>query len=188
MKRIALIIGHSRFRQGARNKKNGLTEYKYNKEFVKKLFDELLRIINFNFYCEIKIFYRKIGMTTLHRRLNKYEPDLAIEFHCNAFNKKASGSEIIIGKNVCDVDTKINLDDFNFNISEILNIKCRGLKFHTKKERGGKFLHNLNAELKFIAEPFFIDNDSDLEKALNNQDRLIDIFADFIKEFILMIR
>lgn len=184
MKKIALIIGHSKLRQGARNKKSGLTEYKYNKEFVNKLYQKLLPDILSVKYDSV-IFYRKIGMTTLHRRLNKYNPDLAIEFHCNSVkDKNISGSEILIKRDSFYCKVHCNLFDLSQRVSDCLVIKNRGLKFRKINQRGGKFLHNVKSDLNFIAEPFFISNDSDLEKALNNQNELIDIFVEFIKDFV----
>jgi N-acetylmuramoyl-L-alanine amidase len=62
-----------------------------------------------------------------------------------------------------------------------LNLPNRGIKPKTTEDRGGTLLKYTNAPC-IIAEPFFIDNDNDLDRALEDLDGLAKAYANAIDE------
>lgn len=93
------------------------------------------------------------------------EHDVSVEFHCNAFNGKASGVETLshskhypLGNELCRV------------ISDCLGIPNRG----AKGEDSGQ--HSRLAFIRdgrgIIVELFFIDNEKDLDAYNNNKHQL----------------
>lgn len=88
--------------------------------------------------------------------------DIAVEFHCNAFNGKASGVETLsaakhypLGNALCQT------------ISEILKIPNRGAKGEASGQHSRlAFIRDGNG---IIVELFFIDNASDLFKYKHNK-------------------
>ena len=63
-----------------------------------------------------------------------------------------------------------------------LHLANRGIKSRVRGDRGGTLLFGTEAPA-VIAEPFFIDNDSDLATANSNLARLIDAYLKSIAEF-----
>ncbi len=149
--KVALVVGHKRNSGGA-SSSNGVTEFNYNEELVSMVADNLSEL-----KIEVLIFYRD-NYRDLPDEINSKNPDLIISFHCNAFNTKASGSEVlyyhksIIGKSIADM--------FKEAICNTLYLRDRGIKGKSTEERGGYLLRYTKAPC-VILEPFFIDNRSD---------------------------
>jgi len=154
--KTAVVIGHSARSQGAANK-SGLTEYQYN--------SKVAQFVCFN-NPDTHIITRTKSYSKLIEEINKQDFDLVISLHCNAFNKKASGFEILSS------GSKNSLEAariFESNIYELFEeIPLRGIKTRKLKQRGGAILHKTNAPC-ILLEPFFIDNDSDLKIGLREQ-------------------
>jgi len=90
-KPIVLIIGHSKESGGATNKKYNISEYKFNSDLVTQI-DKLLNIMYFKRNI---IIVERQGYISLPERINKLNPFFAISFHANAFNEKATGTEML---------------------------------------------------------------------------------------------
>ncbi len=131
------------------------------------------------------LFLSKEGKETekdIVKQVNKFNPDLAIELHANAFEGgKASGSEILISY-YRDMQG-IWIDDFVKGISRTLGIRNRFIKYIKKGDRGWYFLSKTKC-LSIITEPFFLDNKSDYEAYLNNRDKLIMEFTRHILDYL----
>jgi N-acetylmuramoyl-L-alanine amidase len=164
MKSVVLVIGHSKDSEGACNKKHRECEFTFNQKLV-NVIDALLAgqpIIT-------HIVYRDL-YETLPEDINKLNPDFIISFHCNAYNKKTSGTETLYwhssrkGRKIADI-----VQD---EILHALNLPNRGSKPVYDGERGNYVLKETKAPC-VITEPFFIDNDEDYEKANNNFLRLV---------------
>ena len=169
-KKVALVIGHSKNKPGAKNVKYNRTEFNFNEGMV----IDIKNIIERDY--EVEIVYRDT-YSGLPDKINALNPDLVISFHCNAFDTKASGTETLYyhtskkGKEVAKV--------FQSKMVDILGLPDRGIKGRTSKDRGGHLLKRTNAPC-IIVEPFFIDNNFDYMRAGTNYYYLIRKFRDAI--------
>lgn len=157
MSTCALVIGHSEKSQGAKNANSGLTEFEFNNKMaqqIKVLSDQV----------DIQLVYRST-YKDLPQDINKLNPDFILSLHCNAFNKQASGTEVLYyhrsqtGKRMAELT--------HVELLKTLGLPDRGIKGITSEDRGG-YLLRYTAKPCIIAEPFFIDNDSDLQIAQQN--------------------
>ncbi len=167
----ALVIGHKKYSPGAVNEKLGITEFDFNDDLA-VLIEKKVRLTN------VQRIYRRT-YRELPGDINALAPDFVVSLHCNAFNKKASGTEVLYyyrsaqGKKMAEVILR-HLVDF-------LELPNRGIKPKTAEDRGGYLLRYTSAPC-VIAEPFFIDNDKDLARALSDRDGLAEAYARAIDE------
>lgn len=165
--RIAIVIGHKKDSPGAVNVSRNLTEFDYNQAMAKKIKE----ICDFKYQDnlgnpedEIVIVYRDT-YKGLPDKIDALNPKFIISLHCNAFNKKASGSEVLYyvtskkGKQMAEIIQK--------QFVKTLGLPDRGTLPRDTEDRGGYLLRYTNAPC-VIAEPFFIDNDNDLSKGIPN--------------------
>jgi N-acetylmuramoyl-L-alanine amidase len=196
MNKLALIIGHSEQSQGAVNEASGVTEWEFNSRLAPSIHAKL--VIGLDSYApniRSQIFHRTAGIPDLVNRINEWNPDLAIEFHCNAFDKKASGTEMLIAD--CHKPSPIDgfyeyVSGLCFNVAQSIHPlfpdRTNKLVSSQKnisgkyKERGAYFLWETKCKA-IIAESFFIDNDLDFQKANNNRPALIQAYVDWIKNY-----
>ena len=170
MKLCALVIGHKKTSPGASNKNSGLTEFEFN--------DSLAQLIEASVTnVRIQRVYRRT-YNTLPEDLNQLDPDFIISLHCNAFNTKASGTETLYyhksvkGKKIAEI--------LNDNFVSALGLKDRGVKGKSVEDRGGFLLKTTKAPC-VIAEPFFIDNDQDLDTVEANHTELVQAYSNSIE-------
>jgi N-acetylmuramoyl-L-alanine amidase len=166
MKKCALVIGHKKFSPGASNKKSGLTEFAFNEKLAMEIEDEVNDVT-------IQRIYRRT-YNSLPDDINEFNPDFIISLHCNAFNENASGTEVLYYHR--STKGKLMAEILNENLVNALGLTNRGIKPKGAEDRGGYLLKKTAAPC-VIAEPFFIDNDSDLIAANDNRDALIDAYA-----------
>jgi N-acetylmuramoyl-L-alanine amidase len=170
MKTCALVIGHKKASPGAMNKTAGLTEFTYNDRLSMDIENAVESV------AVQRVYRRTYG--SLPDDINELAPDFIVSLHCNAFNERASGTEVLYyhrsqnGKTMADI--------LNTYLVEALGLKNRGIKPKTVEDRGGYLLKMTHAPC-VIAEPFFIDNDGDLKAATDNRDALVDAYASAIK-------
>ncbi len=170
-KRCALVIGHKKESPGAVNKNSDMNEYLFNEELVPLI---EMKVKN----AGIHRVYRRT-YATLPSDINELDPDFIISLHCNAYNGHASGSEVLyyhrspMGKEIAGILLE--------KVVNCLNLPDRGIKAKTAEDRGGYLLRYTMAPC-VIAEPFFIDNDSDLEQAMEKLDDLAEAYAMAIDE------
>ena len=162
--KICCIVGHSKRKQGASNKRTGLTEFSYNESLVLEIGEELARMGH-----NVNIVYRQTYKQLPHD-INTIDADVVVSFHCNAYNEKASGTEVLYaegsdkGKKAAQI--------FHDHIVDALKLTPRGIKPKRIKDRGGYILHKTKAPC-IILETFFLDNDLDLECAIKKHDKLV---------------
>lgn len=170
MKRCALIIGHKKTSPGASNKASGVTEFAFNDELAMDIEREVSGV-------KTQRVYRRTYVS-LPGDVNELNPDFIISLHCNAYNRKASGAEVLYyhrsstGRHMAKI--------LNEQLVDALGIKNRGVKAKNAEDRGGYLLNQTNAPC-VIAEPFFIDNNKDLKIAFENRDLLVKAYARAIK-------
>lgn len=171
MKKCALVIGHKKSSPGALNANAGVTEFAFNDRLSFDVDEKETDTV-------IQRVYRRT-YKTLPDDINEYNPDFIISLHCNAFNREASGTEVLYyhkskkGKAFAEILQELLIG--------ALGLKSRGIKPRTVEDRGGYLLRHTNAPC-LIAEPFFIDNDSDFNTALNNRSELVNAYAEAISQ------
>ena len=174
-KLCALVVGHTRGSQGAVNKSTGLTEFDFNNGMA-------VRVKLKSEAVKIEIVYRDT-YKGLPSKINSTNPDFIVSLHCNAFNEKASGTEVLYyhkssaGRRMADI--------FGGNLIDFLGLQNRGSKSKTSEDRGGYLLRYTNAPC-IIVEPFFIDNDHDLSIAQYDLDGLAHVYTKAIQEISLV--
>jgi len=168
--KVALVIGHKKDRPGACNNDYNICEFEFNEKLVKDIKNKVNRDY------EVEIVYRDT-YRDLPDKINKLNPDFVILFHCNAFNRKASGSETLYyytskkGKEIAKI--------FQKYIVQTLGLYDRGIKRKGSEDRGGYILRYTKAPCILI-EPFFIDNNIDYMRV---QERY-DVFVEALKNAI----
>jgi len=170
-KLCALVIGHKKSSPGAVNERSGLTEFDFNEDLAIRIEEKVKK-------TEVQRIYRRT-YKELPGDINTLDPDFIISLHCNAFNGRASGTEVLYyhssdaGRTIAEI-LRRGLVDF-------LGLPDRGIKSKTSEDRGGYLLRYTNAPC-VIAEPFFIDNDQDLSRAKENLEGLAAAYAGSIDE------
>lgn len=165
--KVALVVGHKESSKGAYNKYFDIYEYDFNKLLVEKISKKL--------EIENVVIYRDT-YKGLPDKINSESPDFIISFHCNAFNGKAGGTEVLYyhrskkGKKIAEILLNHLLK---------LGLKNRGILPRTAEDRGGYLLRYTKAPC-VIAEPFFIDND--VEFSSIEISKLVDYYVEAIEE------
>jgi len=166
---VALIIGHTKDKPGACNEMYDICEYKFNKQLVEDVARDLM--------VPYKIYIRTT-LEALPGQVNKDRPTFAIEFHCNALNKKATGSETLYTNDKSKKLAESILDA----TSDVLGITNRGIKLINADDRGGYLLSHLTMPC-IITEPFFIDNNSDYEVISERYEELVQALVFAIESY-----
>ncbi len=182
--RVALVVGHSQKSKGAANKNYEVNEFDFNRALAH---DIEHNFAEYNLVDEIVVIYRETNYLNLPFEINEYEPDFVISLHCNAYNTQASGCEMLyyykseVGKELARV--------FYNGLVNLLGNKDRGLKARSVEDRGGYLLRYTQAPC-IIAEPFFIDNDSDFLNAKEKFEsgELTDVYCKCINEALKMMK
>ena len=158
-KLCALVIGHKKSSPGAINVNSNLTEFDFNDDLALRIEKKIRN-------AEVQRIYRRT-YKELPDDINALDPDFVVSLHCNAFNGRASGTEALYyhksenGRRMAEI--LLN------HLVEHLKLPDRGIKPKTVEDRGGPLLRYTKAPC-VIAEPFFIDNDSDLARAQEDKD------------------
>lgn len=173
--KVALVVGHKKNKPGACNEKHEICEFEFNSQLA----NDISEALN-NLDIDNIIVYRT-SYSKLPKEINDINPDFIVSFHCNAFNRSASGCEALFFNSSSRGEAIAEI--FVNNLVAALDISNRGIKPKTESDRGGHLLANTKAPC-IICEPFFIDNDSDLESALENYEDLVAAYVLSITEVI----
>lgn len=166
--KCALVVGHKKESPGALNE-TGITEFEFNNNVAKEIIKKTTNTV---------LIYRTTAKN-LPSDINSHKPDFIISLHCNAYNTESSGTEILYyhksekGRMIAEILQK--------NLCSVLKLRDRGVKPKTTEDRGGYLLKFTNAPC-VIAEPFFIDNNEDLEVAAKKIKQLVKAYIKSIKE------
>ena len=170
-KLCALVIGHKNNSPGAENAASGINEFSFNEKLAQRIEEKVEAV-------QVQRVYRRTW-ETLPGDINELNPHFIISLHCNAFNKTATGTEVLYyhksqtGKRIAEI--------LQHRLVECLGLHDRGIKPKTAEDRGGLLLHATNAPC-IIAEPFFIDNDQDLARAQDDLEGLSNAYATAIRD------
>lgn len=166
MKKCALVIGHKRSSYGASNRSSDLTEFAFNDALSIEIESEVSGV-------EVQRVYRRT-YSSLPGDINLLNPDFIVSLHCNAFNRSASGTEVLHYHR--STKGKLAAEILQDHLVDALGLPNRGIKPRTSEDRGAYLLRYANAPC-VIAEPFFIDNDSDLQIATDKRRKLIKAYS-----------
>lgn len=163
--KVALIPGHGpEIDRGAENR-DGTTELAWNRDLVNRIQFHL------NGAVESVIIHRKRERVSPVLEINQTKPDIAIEFHCNASDGRASGTEMIYvsraGKRLAEA--------LQSEAVKALRLPDRGVK-QPFAGRGNYFLTKTDMPA-VIAESMFIDNSDDLRVANERKEDLARAYA-----------
>lgn len=155
-----VICGHGQGRNtydsGAVNMSKGYKEADY----VRKLADNMSKYSSNITYIKDKNIYDYGTLASVSKGY-----DTVTELHFNAFNKQANGTEVLIHSN-------LNADEVDNNILNVLNkyFKNRGFKkVNNIMNVNIAYANNINYRL---VEVCFIDNDTDMDIYIKNQDSI----------------
>lgn len=173
MRRVALVVGHKPSSKGAYNKNHDIFEFDFNNELVEKVVKKLTA----GWFDKVEpvVVYRDT-YRGLPDKIDAENPDFIVSFHCNAYNGKPNGTEVLYyhsstnGKKMAKILQKHLLR---------LGFKDRGILGRTAEDRGGYLLRYTNAPC-VIAEPFFLDSDAEYTNV--DMDDLAEYYVDAIEE------
>jgi len=170
-KLCALVIGHKKSSPGASNDKTGLNEFDFNEKLAILIEKKAQK-------TQIQRIYRRTYQE-LPNDINVLDPHFVVSLHCNAYDGRASGTEVLyyhrseVGKRIAEILQR--------RLHDVLGLRDREIREKTTEDRGGYLLRYTKAPC-VIAEPFFIDNDEDLAKARDDLEGLAGAYASAIDE------
>lgn len=180
--RIAIVNGHTAKAAGARAVAPiGKQEYFFNKDLGQRMLKACKALS-----VEAKMFYRDdIGIQGAYKNALAYKPDLIIELHFNAFNGKASGSEVLYSDQFDLAGLKER------ELAQLVQKEiCKALGFKGHQDRGAKDRPRTKREAgwfnlaqtinvaSILVEPFFGDNPDDALRAYQHKDELAQCMVD----------
>jgi len=169
---VALVVGHKESSQGATNVASGISEFEFNFKLAEQI---EFALIDTNVQCEIV--YRN-SYSELPEEINAMDPNFIVSLHCNAYDTRASGTEVLyyhsstLGKAMAEI--------LQEELLFALSLNNRGVKSKHSEDRGGYLLRYTKAPC-VIAEPFFIDNDKDFDTAKSRLPRLVEAYVNAIE-------
>lgn len=180
-KKIALVVGHSRIRKGARNKTFGFAEWDLNSVLAEDVKQVLVyRGVASGNKVDVRIVHRENSLRGVVSLINWIvRPTIAISMHCNSFNERASGTETWHW-NRSKVSARL-AEIWQRHMVDALGLPDRGVKAGSSEDRAGYFLRYTRC-FSILSEPFFIDNDEDLERFDERYTRLVEASASAIIE------
>ena len=167
----ALVIGHKKKTPGAVNVNKNITEFDFNEDLALRIEKKVEK-------SQVQRIYRRT-YKQLPDDINELNSDFIISLHCNAFDTNVSGTEVLYyhrsekGKKMAEILLSHLVDH--------LKLAKRGIKPKTSEDRGGYLLRYTKVPC-VIAEPFFIDNDDDLTRALEDIEGLAGTYAQAIDQ------
>lgn len=175
MKTLAIVIGHGpRVDKGAENH-NGTTELDWNRDLAHRIREHLGDRANAVIVHRVKERLQPVAET------NATGAAAAVELHCNSYDTRASGTEMIYhpgsarGKALAEILQR--------RAVAALGLPSRGVKEPQAGGRGSRWLKG-TAMPAVIVESMFIDNDHDLERANARKDALAEAYANGLLEFL----
>lgn len=170
--KVCISVGHSPDEQGAYNQTFDVTEFSYNSALGKLVVKELEKLGH-----EVELVFRKT-LRELPKQINMTNADVAVELHCNAFNKMISGTEVL---HYPESTKGSALAEFiQEAIVDTLDLRDRGIK---PSER--EIILRKTKMPCVIVESFFIDNDVDMILGIEHKQDLAVAIASGIHEYAL---
>ncbi|WP_136464944.1 N-acetylmuramoyl-L-alanine amidase [Flagellimonas onchidii] len=177
--KVAIVIGHTKLRQGAYSPHLNITEWEFNKIIAERL-EDVATVFCYDSYNG--------GYTSMikrmARRINRQKFDLVLELHFNAAeSKQANGCEALYYFN--NPYAKLLGEDFCELMEIAFNIKNRGAKaLYGKHQRGFAAVY-YPKPTTLILEPFFGSNSEDCKKLNQHGDwnKYVTVIKDLIRKY-----
>ena len=179
--KVALVIGHRIGSQGAENVSKGISEFEFNESLA---FDIAKKLTSIGIAHEV--IYRDT-YKDLPDKINSVAPEMILSLHCNEYieqpgQREATGTETLYYHS--SEKSKALAETVQEKVCGALGLRDRGILPRHSEDRGGYLLFKTDAPC-VICEPFFIDNDSDIQKVADNYEFLVTAFVNSIKETML---
>lgn len=173
MKLCALVVGHKESSPGAVNEVLQMSEFSFNSKLSLGI-QEALTGADIAVLRVFRKTYRQ-----LPDDINGMNPDFIISMHCNAYDRKASGTEVLYYHRSIQGYRMARV--LQAELVACLGLRNRGIIPCNIEDRGGYLLCHTKAPC-IIAEPFFIDNSDDLKLALSKYDQLVEAYKSAVLE------
>lgn len=170
MKLIAIVVGHGPTNDKGAQNPDGTTELMWNRDLAHRI------IKHIGDRCPVVLIYRKVENLPPYAEVNESEASIAVELHLNAFDNKATGTEMIHYEG--SKRGMVLAQALQDAAVTVLKLKDRGIKT-PQNGRGNAFLKKTHMPA-VIVESFFIDNNTDLARGNANKDSLAAAYADVL--------
>ena len=168
-----LVIGHKNTSPGAVNPASGVSEFVFGEALAARIAAKVRGV-------RIQVVYRRT-YETLPGDVNAFGPDFVISLHANSSgNGRASGTETLYYH--CSSRSKALAEIVQARLVAALGLRDRGVAARTSSDRGGLILAGTHAPC-VIGGPFFIDKNSDYERAVQRFDALAAAYAAAIEDY-----
>jgi len=171
--KICLSIGHSEDAQGAMNQTFDVSEFQYNTGLAVKIAQRLMAL-----HHDVAIITRD-SLDGLPSKINETQAAIAVELHCNAFNKITSGTEVLHYPTSTKGAKLAQL--IQDEIVDVLQIRDRGIK-----PSGRELILRKTVMPCVIVESFFIDNDLDYLIGSEMIEELADAISNAVHQYSLL--
>lgn len=165
MHSLAIIVGHSKNKQGSSSYK-GVSEYVFNSKIASMMTDLLKE---YSDEVEWRIFYRDdVGIYGVAELVYEWKRDcdLTLELHFNSFKKPARGCEVLVNENASNIERCIFYADIITDelakeygiIQRNVTADHDGIRFVGEGDRGYKNLsvmQEATAKCSLLIEPCF---------------------------------
>lgn len=174
MKKVAIVVGHTKLRPGACGV-NGLPcEWAFNKEVAGYLQD----IADIYYYDSYNMGYKSMVRRN-SEKMNAQDYDLILELHYNAETPQANGCEVF--HYFTNKQGKEYAKKLSALISQNFNIKDRGAKAMVKKSQRGYWALFYPKKTTLLLEPFFGSNPSDAAKFCGEEEQYAKVIRTFLE-------
>lgn len=175
--KLVIDIGHRAKAPGACSKKFSICEFQLNTEianFMKTLIKN----------AEVVITSRdpnSDGQAALAAKINALKPDFVLSLHANAASPAAEGTEMLYYHT--SVKSKQMAEIYQKHVLAALKFKDRKILPRKGSDRGGALLQYTKTPA-VLTEPFFLSNDKETEKVVNNKSLLAKAYSDAVDEIV----
>lgn len=174
MKKVAIVVGHTKLRPGACGVDGIECEFDYNKKVAEYLSD----VADVYYYDSYNLGYRKMVQKNA-TKMNLKNYNIVLELHYNAATPQANGCEIFHyftnkkGKKYAEYLSRL--------ISSTFKVKDRGAKAMVNKKQRGFWALYYPKATTLLLEPFFGSNSDDVSKFCNNEKKYAGCIRTFLK-------
>ncbi len=180
---IAICIGHSRPNDGGSTSVGGVSEHTFNSRIGAMV---VSRLTAMGEACTMIGAYQGtsygLAMTWLAGRLKDLRATVCVELHFNDADASASGHQWLYCSGSPRGKRLAQLFDGRMQAA-FPTLHARGTVGLGKDDRGWGFVYGTPC-LAVICEPFFGSNQSDWDLINSHQDRLAQVIADGLTDFI----
>lgn len=166
--KVAIIIGHNSYDQGARaiipllGSTILTSEFDFNTIIAALLEHQLQQTsrIHAAIFTRVSLATYAQEIDECYRRVNAFAPDLSVELHFNAAAQHATGSETF---HSWSKESELLARHVQAQIVDHLGLPNRGIKLLRNEDRGGRSLYAGKAPA-ILVEPFFGSNRADCQR------------------------